>query len=200
MMDRDDTLIKEMHLDDEMVELQAHDIELVEEVTPQQQIEDLTSQLDAMRDNWLRSMADSENIRKRAQREKEDAMKYGVISFARDMVGIADNLSRALQSCPQSTDEGLPDSIKSLVVGVDMIARETLAAFEKQGIKKISPLNEKFDPNFHQAMFEIETNDQPVGTVVQVLQEGYMLHDRLLRAAMVGVAKAVVVPTEILAD
>ncbi len=154
------------------------------------EIGELEKQLTEMKDNWLRALAESENLRRRAHKEKEDALKYGAVNFGRDIVTVADNLHRALQSCPLT--EELPANIKALISGVEMTAKELLSTFEKHGIRRLSPMGEKFDPNFHQAMFEIETNEQPVGTVMQVLQDGYVMHDRLLRPAMVGVAKNVV--------
>ncbi len=152
------------------------------------QIVALEKQLAEMKDNWLRALAEGENLRRRAQREKEEALKYGAVNLGREMVSIADNLHRALESCPVTDD--MSSNIKSLISGVEMTAQEMLNVFQKHGIKKISPLGEKFDPNYHQAVFEVEHNDHPAGHVAQVLQDGYIMHDRLLRAAMVGVAKA----------
>ena len=149
----------------------------------------LEQQLTEMKDNWLRALADAENLRRRGQKEREDAYKYGAVSLARDMVGVADNMERALQNCPQ--DEALPNHVKSLILGVEMICKELAGIFERHHIQKISPMGERFDPNYHQAMFEVETDEHAPGTVVQVLQNGYSLHDRLLRPAMVGVSKAV---------
>lgn len=148
----------------------------------------LQVQCDEMKNNWLRAMADLENLRRRSAREKEEALKYGATNFARDMVSVVDNLERALSSC--STLENIPDVVKPLISGVEMIAKELATVFERHGLTKISSLGSKFDPHFHQAMLEIETMDQEPGTIVQVLQEGYQIHDRLIRAAMVGVAKA----------
>lgn len=156
--------------------------------TQEDKIATLEKQLAEMKDNWLRALAESENLRRRTQREKEEALKYGAVNLGREMVSIADNLQRALESCPISDE--MPTNIKSLISGVEMTAKEMQNVFQKHGIKKISPLGEKFDPNYHQAMFEIEHNEHPAGHVAQVLQDGYIMHDRLLRAAMVGVAKA----------
>ena len=150
--------------------------------------DDLTIQLEEMKNNWLRSMADLENLRRRASREKQEALKYGAVAFARDIVSTVDNVQRALESCPLTDD--LPLSVQALIKGMEMIAKEVGSTFERHGVKKIESLGEKFDPNLHQAMFEIETMDQEQGTGVQVLQDGYLMYDRLLRAAMVGVAKA----------
>ncbi len=169
---------------------------LGEKPSLESELEALEKQLAEMKDNWLRALAESENIRRRVHKEKEDALKYGAVSFGRDIVIVADNLHRALQSCPL-TDE-LSANIKALINGVEMTAKELLGTFERYGIRRLSPMGEKFDPNFHQAMLEIETNEQSAGTILQVLQDGYVMHDRLLRAAMVGVAKNMIVTSEVL--
>lgn len=151
--------------------------------------ETLQKEINHMKDQLLRSLAEAENIRKRTQREKEEARQYAVTNFARDLLNIADNLNRALQVMPSEQEEVLP-AVKSLMEGVQLTQRELEAIFNRQGIKRISPLGEKFDHNFHQAMFETETEDQEAGIITLVLQDGYVIHDRLLRPAMVGVAKA----------
>jgi molecular chaperone GrpE len=138
-----------------------------------------------LKDQLLRALAEQENIRRRAQRERDDAVKYAAQRIAGDLLSVADNLRRALDSAPAAPDE----VTRNLLAGVAATERELLAAFEKHGIRKIDPLGEKFDHNLHQAMFELEATGKPAGTIVQVLQSGYVLQDRLLRAAMVGVAK-----------
>ena len=173
-------------MDSKKLEQKDEDIQ-TEELVDQLE-DDLTIQLEEMKNNWLRAMADLENLRRRTTREKEEALKYGAVSFARDIVSTVDNVQRALESCPLTDD--LPPSVQALIKGVEMIAKEVGSTFERHGVKKVSSLGEKFDPNLHQAMFEVETMEQEPGTVVQVLQDGYLMHDRLLRAAMVGVAKA----------
>jgi molecular chaperone GrpE len=132
-------------------------------------------------------MAEVENVRRRAQRERDDAVKYGVTNLARDLLSVADNLRRAVASVPEAqvTDEVM----RNLLTGVAATERELLGAFEKHGIRRIDPKGERFDHNFHQAIFEAENTGKPAGTVVEVLQDGYVQHDRLLRPAMVGVAK-----------
>jgi molecular chaperone GrpE len=142
----------------------------------------------ALKDQLLRTMADMENLRRRAQREKEDAARFGISGFARDLLAVADNLRRALEAVAPEALAG-DEALKSLVTGVEMTERELLGAFEKHGLKRVDPLGQKFDSNLHQAMFEVPGTGQPHGTVVQVMQPGYVLSDRLLRAAMVGVAK-----------
>ncbi|HEX7967535.1 MAG TPA: nucleotide exchange factor GrpE [Stellaceae bacterium] len=145
------------------------------------------AELAEAKDRALRALAETENVRRRAQREREDAAKYGAGNLARDLLNVADNLRRALTSVPEAqvTDE----LTRTLLQGVSATERELLAAFDRHGIRRIDPLGERFDHNFHQAILEIENTGQPAGTVVQVLQPGYAMHDRLLRPAMVGVAK-----------
>lgn len=142
-----------------------------------------------LKDQLLRTLAEAENARRRAERERQDVQKYAVAGFARDMVAVADNLRRALDSVPTEALTGNP-ALQALAEGVDLTEREALAAFERHGLKRIEPtVGDKFDPNWHQAMFEVEDAERPTGTIVQVLQTGYQIHDRLLRAAMVGVAR-----------
>jgi molecular chaperone GrpE len=142
-----------------------------------------------LKDQLLRAMAETENTRRRSQRDRDDAQKYGVSNFARDMVSVADNLRRALQAIPTASLE-TDDALKTLYDGVAATERELEAALAKQQIKRIWPEGERFDSNQHQAMFEVPGTDKPAGTIVQVLQAGYMIHDRLLRPALVGVAKS----------
>ena len=128
-----------------------------------------------------------ENLRKRAEKDQSDALKYGVSNFAKEIISIKDNIERAQSSI--SDDVRSNDDVKSVVEGLDLIAQSAVSTFEKIGIKKIESLNEKFDHNLHQAMMEIENDQVEPGTIVQELIPGYTLHDRLLRPAMVGVAK-----------
>jgi molecular chaperone GrpE len=141
-----------------------------------------------LKDQALRALAEVENMRRRAERDREDANKYAISSFARDLLSVADNLNRALAAVP--ADHAGDETVKNLIAGVEATERELLAAFERRGLTRIAPMGEKFDPNFHQAMFEVPDNSHPVGTVVQVLAPGWVIHDRLLRPAMVGVSKA----------
>ena len=143
----------------------------------------------ALKDQLLRALAETENVRRRAQRDREEAGKYAITAFARELVGVADNLRRAIAAIPPealANDEAL----KNLAAGVELTERQLLTAFERFQLRKIEPLGEKFDSNLHQAMFELPAQGQPTGTVLQVLQPGYVLHDRLVRPAMVAVAKA----------
>jgi molecular chaperone GrpE len=147
----------------------------------------LEAQNSQLKDQLLRTMADMENLRRRSEREKEDTSKYAVATLARDILSVADNLRRALESLP--ADQAPNEATKNLLTGVEATEREMLGIFERRGIKRIDPMGERFDPNFHQAMFEVPNSGQEAGTVVQVLQPGYIIFDRLLRPALVGVAK-----------
>jgi molecular chaperone GrpE len=149
----------------------------------------ITAERDALKDQLLRALADTENMRRRNEREAETVRKYGHTQFARDLVGAIDNLARALQSAPEDKT-ALDESVQSLLTGIELSWTEIQTAIEKHGVRQIYPLGEKFDYNFHQAMFEVPMNDQPSGMVLEVVQHGYALHDRLLRPAMVGVSKA----------
>jgi molecular chaperone GrpE len=147
----------------------------------------LEAELADVKDRLLRALAEAENVRRRTQREREDALKYAVSGFARDLLSAADNLRRALDSLPEA--EAKDERTKSLLDGVAATERELLSVFERHGLRRIDPKGERFDHNYHQAVFEVENSAAPPGTVVEVLQPGYVLHDRLLRPAMVGVAK-----------
>lgn len=152
-------------------------------------LEEARAEAARLKDQLLRALAETENVRRRGQREREDAQRYAAANFARDMLAVADNLGRALQHIPAEQLDSDP-ALKTLYDGVAATERQLLSAFERHNIRRVEPLGEKFDSNLHQAMFEVPGTGQPAGTIVQVLQPGYMMHDRLLRAAMVGVAKA----------
>ncbi len=154
----------------------------------------LEAELAEHKDRALRALAEVENVRRRAQREREDAAKYAVTGFARDLLSAADNLRRALDSLPEA--EIRDERTRGLLEGVAATERELLGVFERHGIRRIDPKGEPFDHNFHQAIFEAEAPGQPGGAVVEVLQPGWVLHDRLLRPAMVGVAKKAGPPGE----
>lgn len=158
------------------------------ETTPDAALSAIETELAETKDRLLRALAEAENTRRRFQREREDTLKYAIGGFAKDLLSPVDNLRRALNSLPES-EIGDP-RVRSLLEGIAATERELLAAFERHGLKRIDPKGERFDHNFHQAIFEAERADVPAGTVVEVLQPGYVLHDRLLRPAMVGVAKA----------
>ena len=156
--------------------------------SPEDRVAKLEAEVASLKDQLLRAMAETENTRRRAQRDREDASKFAVSSFAKELVSVADNLRRALEAVPAEGREK-DEMLKSLAVGVEATERQLFAAFDRAGIKKLDPTGEPFDPNFHQVMFEIENTGKAAGTVVQVLQPGYTIHGRLLREAMVGVAK-----------
>lgn len=141
------------------------------------------------RDKMLRTLAEMENLRKRTSKEVADARTYGVTSFARDVLDIADNLQRALDAVPAEARANADAGLKALIEGVELTERSLLNALEKNGVKKFDPQGEKFDPNFHQAMYEIPDPSMPSGTVAQVVQAGFMIGERVLRPALVGVSK-----------
>jgi molecular chaperone GrpE len=142
-----------------------------------------------LRDRLLRSLADMENLRKRTDREVADARLYGVTSFARDVLVVADNMRRALDAVSPELRENAQAGVKALIDGVDLTERELLKALEKNGVRQFTPQGEKFDPNLHQAMFEVPDASMPAGSVVQVMQPGYIIGERVLRPALVGVSK-----------
>src|SRR3954467_1682648 len=140
-------------------------------------------------DRMLRTLAEMENLRKRTAREVSDARTYGIQNFARDVLDIADNLQRALDAVPAETRASADPGLKALIEGVELTERSLLNALEKNGVKKFDPSGEKFDPNFQQAMYEVPDSSVPSGTVVQVVQAGYTIGERVLRPALVAVAK-----------
>lgn len=150
-------------------------------------IEQKEAEIAALKDQALRALAETENTRRRAERELADMSKYAVTGFARDLVSVLENLQRAVDNIPAELKESQP-AVANLAVGVEMTLKELLGVFNRQGIQRIDPMGQKFDHNFHQAVAQIDTPDAESGTVVQVLQAGYVIHDRLLRPAMVGVA------------
>ena len=158
-----------------------------EEENEESEEERLQEEVRTLKEDKIRVLAEMENLRKRFDREKIDSIKYGSVNFARDILSPGDNLERALSAINQEEDH--PQSIKNLIEGLKMVQKEFFSALEKNGISKINSMNEKFDPNLHQAMMEVERDDLDEGIVVQEIQTGYMMHDRLLRPAMVGVSK-----------
>ena len=154
----------------------------------------LQAEVAALRDQLLRALAETENLRRRSQREREDALKYAAVPFMRDLIGVVDNLRRAMDSVlPEALEAD--EHLKTLMAGLEMTEKELATVFERHHIVKIEPLGERLDPHSHEAMFEVSDPESPSGTVVQVVQAGYRLHDRLLRPAQVGVAKGGPEPT-----
>ena len=150
----------------------------------------LFEERDSLKDQLLRALADVENMRRRTERELESARKYAHTGFARDLVGAIDNLSRAIDAAPAADEALSPEALSGLFTGLEMSWTEIQSTMERHGIRRVDPKGEKFDYNLHQAMFEVPSDAHEPGTVVEVVQHGYVLHDRLLRPAMVGVAKA----------
>lgn len=149
----------------------------------------LKAENDDLRDKFLRLAAEMDNLRRRTEREVKDAKSYAASSFARDMLAVSDNLRRALEAVPGEIRDAADAVIKPLLEGVEMTERSMLSTLERHGVKKIDAEGQKFDPNFHQAMFEVPNPNVPNNTVVQVVQAGYTIGERVLRPAMVGVAK-----------
>jgi molecular chaperone GrpE len=154
---------------------------------------DRVAQLEAekldLKEKLLRTLADMENLRRRTEREIADARTYAVTNFARDMLNVADNFQRAVDNVPKEARDTGEAVWKALIEGVELTERDMLKTLERYGVKRLDPQGEKFDPNLHQAMFEVPNPDVPNGTVVQVVQTGYVIGDRVLRPALVGVAK-----------
>ncbi len=151
-------------------------------------IQILEEQLDRTKEQMVRALADAENTRKRSVKEREDASKFAVSSFARDLINVADNLRRALDSISDEILEEVPQ-VKNLKNGIEATERELLRSFEKNGIIKTDPIDQKFDPNFHEVMFETPVPDKETGTIIQVMEPGYIINGRILRPARVGIAK-----------
>ncbi|BAE53300.1 nucleotide exchange factor GrpE [Paramagnetospirillum magneticum] len=153
-----------------------------------ERIKELEAEIAKLKNDVLYAKAETENTRRRLEQQAEDRGRYAISNIAKDVLSVADNLRRALDSVPASAREG-NESLTALTTGVEMTERELLATFERYGIKLVAAQGERFDPNLHQAMMEMEDPSQIEGTVVLVMQAGYTLHDRLLRPALVGVAK-----------
>lgn len=160
-----------------------------EAAAPGSDLARLQAELAEAKEKTLRVAADAENLRRRLERERDDAVKFAASKFARDVLSVADNLGRALQSAPKTAAPDSNDPLHNLITGVEATERELLSVFERHGIQRIDPQGQKFDPNLHQAMFEVENPQIESGLVVQVVAAGYVQHGRLLRAAMVGVSK-----------
>ena len=165
---------------EEAPEIDARDLEIVK----------LKEEAGALKDRLLRTAADMDNLRKRAEREKAEATLYAATNFARDLLSVADNMNRALAALPAEAREKADEATKNLLAGVELTERELLKVFERYNIRKVETVGAKFDPNFHQALFEMPTKEHPPGTVVQEMQSGFAIGERCLRPAMVGVAKA----------
>ena len=168
----------------------------LDDMTPEEQVVKLQETIlklnDALagkEDEILRYAAELQNTRRRAEKDRADALKYGVTGFARDMVAVGDNLTRALNAIEDSDREGLSDNVVNLLEGVAATERDLMAALQRNNIKPLNPMGEKFDANFHEAMYEAPGTGQPGGTIIEVVEIGFTIGERLLRAAKVGVAK-----------
>jgi len=161
-----------------------------QEMVPAEQVTAALEAASDFKDKMLRALAEMENLRKRTEREVTDARQYAITSFAREVLQVADNMHRALDTIGDELRSSADAKVKALVEGVDLTERELQKVLEKHGVKIFSPLGEKFDPNFHQAMYEIPDSSAAPGTVAQVIQAGYLIGERVLRPAMVAVAKA----------
>lgn len=155
----------------------------------QTRIIELEAEIASIKDKAMRALADAENTRKRAEREKVDASKFAITKFAKDLLEVADNMRRALDSIPEDRREET-DLIKNIVIGIEAVDKTLLKTMENHGVKKLEPTEGKFDPNFHEAMFEAEIPGKNAGEIIQLVEPGYILNDRLLRPARVGVSKA----------
>jgi molecular chaperone GrpE len=155
---------------------------------------DANAKIAELKDQNLRALAETENVRRRVQRDRDEALKFATTGLAKDLLPVADNLRRALDAIPKDALEK-DEALRNFATGVEMTERLLLAALERHQIKRIDALGQKFDSNLHQAMFEVPGSGQPTGTVVQVLEAGYTIHDRLLRPALVGIAKAEAAPS-----
>ena len=150
----------------------------------------LKAEVADLKDRLLRALAEVENVRRRGERDKLEASQYANTKFARDMLGIADNFGRALSACPPALREAADPQVKAVIDGVDATERQLLSTLERYGVKVIDTSDGKFDPNLHQAIAEVPGNGKPPGSIVDVVQSGYMIGDRLLRPAMVTVARS----------
>jgi len=153
------------------------------------QIAALHAEIAQLKDRYLRAVAETENVRRRSEREKTDSAQFAFGRFAKDLLNVLDNFSRALDVIDPEQRAQLPDGARSVIEGIEAIQREMMSIFERHGIKRIPAKAQRFDPNLHQAIAEIPTGDHPPGTIIDVAQEGYMIGGRLLREAMVTVAK-----------
>jgi molecular chaperone GrpE len=171
----------------------SDDTEQEKPLTPESQAEEngfeaLQAEMAELRDRLLRALADVENTRRRAERDRLDASQYAIAHFARDMLGIADNFGRALAACPQNSRDGADPQVKAVIEGVEATDRQLLAVLERYGVKQIDTADGRFDPHLHQAIAEVPATGKPKGTIVDVVQTGFMIGERLLRPAMVTVA------------
>ena len=189
MMTKKKTKTKNTKTDSESNEVDTN--QGINEETHEEKTKDLSveEKLEDAENRLLRTLAETENLRKRYEREKEDLSNYVISNFAKETLAILDNLQRALSSIKTNDFKDTDENIKTFVEGIELTEKQIITIFEKFKIEKVKSLDTNFDPNFHQAMFEVESEDKEPGTVVEVVQEGYKIGDRLLRPALVGVSK-----------
>jgi molecular chaperone GrpE len=180
------------HSDAEMKASEGIDIKNETTPDPHSVIEKLVAENSELKDRVLRALAETENMRRRSEREAADARTYAVTNFARDMVSVIDNLERALASVAPEQRAVADGMLKTLIEGVELTAKDLTSVLGRHGVKRLDPQGEKFDPNFHQAMFEAPDPNVPSGAVSQVVQSGWRIGDRVLRPALVGVSKGAV--------
>jgi molecular chaperone GrpE len=161
----------------------------IEAPEPFTELENLYAENNSLKDKVLRTLAEMENLRRRTEREVAEAKLYGVTAFARDMLTFADNLRRAIDSVPAEIRNGAAGPLKTMIEGIDLTERDFVSRLARHGVKKIEPLGQKFDPNLHEALFEVPDPSVASGTVVQVVEAGYTIGERVLRPAKVGVAR-----------
>ena len=177
-------------INEEIIEDETLDQSKIEEEKDTNTVSELEQKVLNLKDQLMRALADGENLRKRTLKDIENSKKYSHISFVKDLITSVDNFQRALKAVPEDKSS-LPEPIQNLIIGLEIVEKEISATLEKHNVRLIDPLGEKFDYNFHQAMFEVPTNEEEPGKVVEVSQKGYVLHDRLVRPAMVGISKKI---------
>ena len=177
-------------INEEIIEDETLDESKIEKENNTDKVSELEQKVLDLKDQLIRTLADGENLRKRTLKDIENSKKYSHISFVKDLITSVDNFQRALKAVPEDKSS-LPEPIQNLIIGLEIVEKEICATLEKHNVKLIDPLGEKFDYNFHQAMFEVPTNEEEPGKVVEVSQKGYVLHDRLVRPAMVGISKKI---------
>ncbi len=180
-----------LDLDAMNLEKMADELLAEDQLDPlEQEVVSLREEVAASKDRLLRFAAEAENTKKRLEREKAEATLYAASNFAKDLLGVADTLSRTLAAVPEEEREIIDDVMKKFLIGIEMTERELLNVFQRHNLRKLETIGQKFDPNFHQALFEVPTSEKPPGTVMQEIQSGYVVGERCLRPALVGVAKA----------
>jgi molecular chaperone GrpE len=189
--EQDNVNLEAMKLETMNLETMADELLAENQLDPlEQEVVSLREELAATKDRLLRFAAESENTKKRLEREKAEATLYAASNFAKDLLGVADTLSRTLAAVPEEERDILDEIMKQFLIGIEMTERELLNVFQRHNLRKLETIGQKFDPNFHQALFEVPTSEKPPGTVMQEIQSGYLVGERCLRPALVGVAKA----------